>query len=96
MTETPPDAAQALANLSSQIEHFETVILPMLDKAQADIASHYELRTLASELFAALDAIVTAGDSDDACGGEMFYAEAVGPPIEAARPVLAKARELLP
>lgn len=49
------------------------------------------LRELNAELLAALKAITSASDSDDASGGEMWWTEAVYPHVEAAKAVISKA-----
>lgn len=50
------------------------------------------LRELNAELAQALERIVSASESDEARGGEMWWAEAVYPQVEAAKPVLAKTK----
>jgi hypothetical protein len=47
---------------------------------------------LIAGLLEALQRIVTAADSEAAAGGEMWYAEAVYPAIEAARAAIAKTK----
>lgn len=46
------------------------------------------------ELLTLLQEIVAASESDAASGGEIFFAEAVSSPIEAARAALAKHKEV--
>ena len=48
------------------------------------------------QLEGALQAIVTAADSPLAEGGEMWFAEAVAPPVDDARAALAKCQGLKP
>ena len=51
-----------------------------------------KLIAAAPDLLAALERIVTASDSNEAKGGEMWWAETVYPFVEAAKAVLAKAK----
>jgi hypothetical protein len=61
---------------------------------------HYDLQAMANahliaaapDILEALEKIIAAADSQAAQGGEMFYSEAVGGPIDAARTAIAKAR----
>lgn len=73
------------------------------DSAEADDSArliaeagtvHHECGLSPRELLALLQAIVTASESDAASGGEIFFAEAVSSPIEAARAALAKHKEV--
>lgn len=54
-------------------------------------AANGRLIAAAPDLLAALQHIVTTADSEAAAGGEMWYAEAVYPAVEAARAAIAKA-----
>ena len=51
-----------------------------------------KLIAAAPDLLAALERIVSASDSDQAKGGEMWWAETVYPHVEAAKAIIAKAK----
>jgi len=66
--------------------------LPPVSKAINEADNELvRLRELNAELLRRLSAIVSASDSKEAQGGEMWWSEAVYPHVEAAKPVLAKA-----
>jgi len=62
-------------------------------KETAQREADARLIAAAPDLYAALQAIVDASDSKAAQGGEMWWAEAVYPAVDAARAALKRAQE---